>query len=143
MQARSFYYRVLKSLCCGVLAVAGIGLTAQILLAAEAAAKYPGLRPMVVVPPEYPAEAMASNLQGYVALEFGTDEMGNVINPTVKESCAWRPPATRETCTADTTFVPSALAALAQWKYAPQVENGASVPRQGVVTILQFQLSDD
>jgi beta-lactamase regulating signal transducer with metallopeptidase domain len=141
-QVRSTRYRALKSLCYGVLTAIGMAPAALVVLAADSAAQEPNLIPLVRVNPDYPVEALANQRHGYVMLEFGTDEQGNVMNPTVKESCSWTPPATQEACESDELFAGVALAALAQWKYEPKQENGVAVQRKGIRTILRFSLKD-
>lgn len=131
---------VLTSWCYATLAVAGMALVATFAFAAETATPYPGLRPVSAANPTYPRAALLRNIQGYVVIEFGTDEEGRVINPAVVENCTWRPPVTEKSCVSDDIFDAAALTAIAKWKYQPELENGIAVQRQGAKAVLQFRL---
>ncbi|HWK54476.1 MAG TPA: M56 family metallopeptidase [Hyphomicrobiales bacterium] len=143
MQASRPQHHVFKSVCYSVLALAGMAPAALVVFAAETAGPAVNVVPITRVNPMYPAEALANKQQGWVQLEFGIDEAGNVVDPTVLKSCTWQPPETRETCQPTDTFAGVALAALSEWKYQPAVENGVAVRRDGIQTILRFQLEND
>ena len=66
--------------------------------------------------------------EGWVSLSFTIDENGRVQDAVVMES----EPAG--------VFDESALAALAQWRYRPRVENGVRVPRENVTVVVSYDI---
>jgi protein TonB len=138
---RSSRYRGLKSLCWGVLA--SVGMASAALAAEQASTPHSDPVPKVRISPNYPPGPFVRRIQGWVDIEFGIDEEGNVINPVVLETCSWRPPVTQKTCKPDSgeMFAEAALAAVSKWKYEPELENGVAVQRQGMRIILRFRLA--
>lgn len=112
----------------------------RLLLAADApagATAEPQIIPLTRVNPDYPATALTQHVEGWVRLRFNLDSAGNVHDAVVVESCAG--PKGQPCTTNVPTFADSALHALKQWTYAPS-NNGE--PRNGIMTIMRFQLSD-
>lgn len=88
------------------------------------------LTPLVRVPPEYPARAMASEIEGFVILRFTVTETGAVADPEIIQSV---PPG---------VFDREARRAVLRWKYQPQLVNGKPA---AVITYtkINFQLLDE
>lgn len=70
------------------------------------------LTPLVKFPAEYPMQARAKSIEGYVLLRFTVTETGAVIDPEVLRS---EPPG---------TFDRAARRAVLRWKYQPQMVDG-------------------
>ena len=84
--------------------------------------------PLVRINPDYPADALAAKREGQVILQFTITATG----------------VTRDIVAVDNSspeFVASAIAAVARWRYQPQMENGQAVERTGVRTVIRFQLN--
>ena len=84
--------------------------------------------PLLRSSPQYPRKAMSRAMEGWVSLAFTIDENGRVQDAVVTES----EPAG--------VFDESALAALAQWRYRPRVENGVRVPRENVTVVVSYDI---
>ena len=86
------------------------------------------IMPLVRVAPQYPRRALSRGLEGWVEVEFTIDKLGLVVNPTVASA---EPPG---------IFNRAALKAIKKWKYKPKIEDGVPVERQGVRTVITFEL---
>jgi len=84
--------------------------------------------PLLRSSPQYPRKALSRATGGWVSLAFTIDENGRVQDAVVMES----EPAG--------VFDESALAALAQWRYRPRVENGVRVPRENVTVVVSYDI---
>jgi protein TonB len=84
--------------------------------------------PVVRVPPDYPARAQASSIEGWVQVQFSVTAAGTVRDPIVvaAEPKGW--------------FEEAALKAIARWRYNPRVDGGVAVERMGLQTVIRFQL---
>ena len=88
------------------------------------------ITPLVRVEPIYPQQAVQRGISGWVEVMFTITPAGTVKNPRI------------------TSFHPSqvfnraALAAVRKWRYAPKIENGQPVERNGVAVRLQFRIKD-
>jgi TonB family protein len=88
----------------------------------------PGLKPLVRVEPDYPAEAARSGIQGWVALEFMASKQGRVEDPRVIASAP------------EGYFEAAALEAVGKWTYEPEKFDGATVPSPGIRVLIRFAL---
>ena len=70
------------------------------------------LTPLVRIPPEYPMNALAKELEGYVLLRFTVTETGAVADPEVLRS------------EPEGVFERAARRAVLRWKYQPQIVDG-------------------
>lgn len=70
------------------------------------------LTPLVRIPPEYPMNALAKEIQGYVLLRFTVTETGAVADPEVLRS------------EPEGVFERAARRAVLRWKYQPQIIDG-------------------
>ena len=86
--------------------------------------------PLVRVPPQYPARALARGMEGWVLLEFTVSKTGAVLDPKIVQA---DPPI---------MFNRAALRAVQRWKYKPQVINGKPADRTGVQTVIVFELEE-
>ncbi|MES2623648.1 MAG: M56 family metallopeptidase [Pseudomonadota bacterium] len=130
-----------------VLLGAGIFNAAFVVFAAEqgtpaAGAERKDYIPISRVNPQYPASAIEQKQVGWVQIEFAIATDGSVQDAVVLDHCVRLQAAAPESCTPDPLFDAESLAALSQWKYEPVVENGAAVKREGVQTILRYELGD-
>ena len=80
------------------------------------------------VGPEYPEQAKAAGVQGWVKVRYDIGDDGVVENLVLVTS---DPPG---------VFDAAALAAVAQWRYRPATLDGAPVRVSGVVSTLRFAL---
>ena len=87
--------------------------------------------PLVRIPPEYPPQALAQGIGGWVRLEFTVTDVGTVKDPVVIASD--RPGV----------FDEAARRAILRWRYNPRVVNGSAVERTGVRTEIRFQLAPE
>ena len=78
--------------------------------------------------PIYPAQAKASGVQGYVVVQYGVSEAGDVLDPQVVES---QPPG---------VFDASALAAVQSWRYRPAVRDREDVAVSAMSSRLDYKL---
>jgi TonB family protein len=87
-------------------------------------------RPIVRVPPVYPSkcERRAADREG-VLVEFDVSEGGTTENVRIPES-------TNE------CFNEAAKTAVAKWRYRPKLESGKAVARDGVQTMVIFDLTN-
>lgn len=84
---------------------------------------------LVRIPPEYPRNALAKGVEGYVDVLFTVTETGTVSNPMV---LAAKPRG---------VFDDASLAAVARWRFQPVVRNGRPVAIP-VRTRVRFELTD-
>jgi TonB family protein len=139
---RNNRHHTLKSLCYGIIAGAGLLQTAFVVFAAEAG-NGPDVVPLLRINPDYPAQALADGQDGWVQLKFDIEATGAVSNPAVVDSCQRTTAEAAGACAPSSNFEASALAAIAQWRYEPKMENGTAVKREGVQTIIRYTLTDD
>ena len=83
--------------------------------------------PLVRIEPQYPPQAQQRRLEGWVHVRFTISGAGTVKNAQVVKS-------------SDMIFETSALRAVEQWKYQPQLEEGKPVERSGIEVIIRFNL---
>ncbi len=86
------------------------------------------IMPLVRVAPQYPRKALSRGIEGWVQVEFTISKVGTVENPIVIDA---DPPG---------IFNRAALKAVAKWKYKPKIEDGVAVERDGVSTVITFEL---
>ncbi len=87
------------------------------------------LQPLVRIPPEYPMNAAANRVEGFVELRFTVTEAGTVEDPEVIRAFP------------EGVFDRAALRAVRKWKYQPQMVEGR--PRAVVTyTRLRFELAE-
>lgn len=86
--------------------------------------------PLVRVPPQYPARAMARGLEGRVLIEFTISQVGTVEDAHV---VAFEPIS---------VFNEAALEAVRQWRYEPKRVNGKTVAQRGKQIVIPFQKGD-
>jgi protein TonB len=86
--------------------------------------------PRVRVNPDYPPQAIARNIEGWVQVRFTVSAIGTVRDAVVVAS------------EPGTTFDEAALKAIARWRYNPRVENGEAVERVGLQTIIRFEIEN-
>jgi len=142
----------LKTLCYSLLIGFGLADAAALVFAAEPgksdvpvkASTNPNrdIVPITRVNPEYPAAGLSQKLEGAVTLRFTIDETGKVQDAEVIKSVICKDIRTFTECKDDDTFKQSALKALSRWQYNPKMENGVAVKREGIQTMLKFQLAD-
>jgi len=87
------------------------------------------LIPTVRVPPTYPTEARKKKVEGWVKVEMTVTESGSVTDVRVREA---KPPG---------IFDQAALAAVAQWKFRPYMEDGKPQRHRAAQTV-RFELQD-
>lgn len=138
---RGTRYQLLKSTTCALLAGLGLMQTALFVFAADSGIDA-DLVPLVRINPSYPQEALSANLEGWVQLEFTVSETGAVVDPVAVDSEVCLNGQGPESCRSDDLFKEVALAALAKWRYAPQVVNGKPASMPGVQTIMRFAIDD-
>ena len=80
--------------------------------------------------PIYPPQAQASGVEGYVVVEYGVAETGQVLDLVIVES---EPSG---------VFDESALAAVKSWRFRPAVHDGEDVPVPALRSRLDFKLDD-
>ncbi|MEW5248349.1 energy transducer TonB [Microbulbifer sp. 2201CG32-9] len=85
--------------------------------------------------PRYPSTALRRGLEGYVVVEFSIGTAGNVLNPRIVGGYDNAGNATD-------VFNRAALAAVARFKYQPQLEGGEPTVRHGVRNRIRFTLAD-
>jgi TonB family protein len=86
--------------------------------------------PLVRIAPDYPPDALAARLEGFVQLKFTITPNGATRDVVVVKSSS-------------PEFEASAIVALLRWRYMPRIENGVAVERRGVQTIIRYQLESD
>lgn len=131
-----------KTLCYALLTGLGMTQTALVVFAADSGPPRDAV-PLVRINPDYPVEALSQGMEGWVHLEFTITAEGAVIDPLVLDNAVTVEIEGRPTSRSDDMFNSSALAAIAKWRYTPKVENGAAVEREGVQTIIRYELVDD
>jgi protein TonB len=86
--------------------------------------------PLVRATPDYPPRAAADGTEGWVQVQFTVTAAGTVRDAEVVAS------------EPGTIFDAAALKAIARWRYNPKVEDGETVERVGLQTVIRFQLDD-
>ncbi len=85
--------------------------------------------PLYRVEPNYPARALARNIEGYVVLRFTIDGTGRPKDIEVVEANPQR------------MFEREAIQALRSWKYQPKLLDGQAVNQPGQTVRLEFKLA--
>lgn len=88
------------------------------------------LQPLSTVNPEYPAKAVARNIQGWVQVQFAIDEKGAVVQDSVVVVDA-EPPR---------LFNESAQRAVQQFKFPPKIIDGIAYSVTGVQCVFRYVL---
>jgi protein TonB len=83
--------------------------------------------PLVRTEPEYPAQAEARGIVGWVVVEFTIAKTGAVKDPVVISA---RP---------ERVFDRAALTAIRRWKYNPKIVDGEAVERPGMQMTFEFK----
>lgn len=86
--------------------------------------------PLVRVPPQYPARAMARGIEGRVLIEFTISRVGTVEEAKI---IAFEPTS---------VFNQAALEAVRQWRYEPKRVNGQAVAQRGEQIVIPFLKGD-
>lgn len=86
-------------------------------------------QPMVRIPPQYPPRAAERGTEGSCEVTFDVDPQGTPTNIRVL-ACD------------SSLFERSTIRAVERWRYEPKVQGGNAVWRRGVVTRLDYQLSE-
>jgi len=86
-----------------------------------------GALPLVRVEPQYPPQAARRGLEGWVQLRFTISTAGSVKDVAVVKS-------------SNSIFERAAAAAVAKWKYEPQMRSGQTVETPGIEVVLRFKL---
>ena len=89
-----------------------------------------GVMLIAKVHPVYPIYAEKRGLEGYVDVQYGVTEHGNVVDAKVTNA----EPVD--------IFDTAALAAVSKYKYKPTVQGGVAVPTRDLITRVQFRLED-
>ena len=84
--------------------------------------------PLVRINPDYPPEALAAKREGQVIVQFTITMQGTTRDIVAVESSS-------------PEFAAPSVAAVARWRYQPQLQDGQPVERTGVRTVLRFQLN--
>lgn len=87
-----------------------------------------GYLPIDMAKPEYPTQALAKGIEGWVEVTFSIDTQGNIINPQISAHSPSR------------IFDRSVLAALKKSRYRPLLLDGQPVVVQGVTELFRFNL---
>lgn len=137
-------HRRVKAALYGLLLGSGLLGGTLVVLAADVPVSQQGTNrdvvPLVRVNPQYPQAALEQKLVGWVTLKFNITEQGAVENPIVVDSCAGE---TFQGCIRNQPmFAEVALNAISKWQYQPKIVNGVAVRREGIETMLRFQLQD-
>lgn len=138
---RGTRYQILKSSTCALLAGASLLQAALTVFAADID-DGAALDPLVRINPQYPEQALSAGMEGWVQLEYTVTGSGTVEDPVAVDAGVCPKDQDRESCRPDDMFKSAALAAITQWRYAPQVENGKAVSRPGVQMIMRFSLGE-
>lgn len=85
--------------------------------------------PIVRINPQWPRQALAEGIEGFVRVEVLIAEDGTVKDARVLES---KPGA---------LFVRDTLRAVRRWKFKPRIQDGVAVERLAVTTV-EFDLDD-
>ncbi|MDQ2077084.1 energy transducer TonB [Marinimicrobium sp. ABcell2] len=93
------------------------------------------LMPIVQVAPQYPRAALTRGLEGYVTLSFTVTTTGRTRDPVVVN-------AITKDGTPTSVFDRAAIAAVQNFRYSPQIENGVPVEVHNVRTRLVFELAN-
>ena len=80
--------------------------------------------------PNYPAEARAAHIEGWVLVEYTVSAEGRVVDPHVVKA---EPP---------NVFDQAALDAVRQWRYTPRYVNGVPAEATGVRSKVTFKLGE-
>lgn len=87
-----------------------------------------GYLPIEMAKPEYPTQALAKGIEGWVEVIFSIDTQGNIINPRISGHSPSR------------IFDRSVLTALKNSRYRPLLLDGQPVVVQGVTELFRFNL---
>ncbi|MFZ5617203.1 MAG: energy transducer TonB, partial [Pseudomonadota bacterium] len=103
--------------------------TFRFVLNSETTAQDFDARPIKRYPPSYPESCMnRAGAKESVFVEFDVTADGETANPRVVDSTY-------------SCFNSSALAAVKKWKYQPKIEDGEPVARNGVQTVITYEIS--
>lgn len=86
--------------------------------------------PIVRIPPQYPPNALARGIEGWVLVEFTINAGGTVENIVVIDG---EPKG---------TFDRAAKRALKRWKYQPKIIDGRAVAQLNMREIFRFEIGD-
>lgn len=86
--------------------------------------------PLVRIPPEYPRQALAEELEGRCTLTFDIQADGAVDAASIVADCS------------SPLFVEEATRAVGRWRYRPVLVDGQPVARQGIETTLDWRFAD-
>jgi protein TonB len=86
--------------------------------------------PLVRINPDYPPRAAERNIEGWVQVRYTVTSAGTVRDAIVV------------TAEPKGVFDDAALEAIARWRYNPRVENGETVERVGLQTLIRFELEN-
>jgi len=87
-------------------------------------------QPLVRIPPTFPTRFLQGNHSGYCEMRFNVSAEGKPYDVAATN------------CTHNMLEGASKKAVL-KWSYAPKIQNGGAVARQGVQTRIRFDLSDE
>jgi protein TonB len=86
--------------------------------------------PFIKVPPQYPQAALSKGVEGYVDVMFDVTELGTTDNIRI---IAYEP---------SSVFNRSVIKAITNWKFKPNVVDGAPVRTQDVRDRVRFNLEE-
>lgn len=86
-------------------------------------------QPMVRIPPQYPPRAAERGVQGSCQVSFDVTPDGTPTNINILDCDS-------------SLFERSTIRAVERWRYEPKVQDGVAVWRRGVVTRLDYELTD-
>ena len=101
--------------------------------------------PIVQVQPNYPRQALARGLVGWVIIEFTVTEVGTVADPFIVANCAMVMHTIDQMECHDHPngiFDTAALRAALKFKYKPKVIDGVSMATAGVQNKITFELNE-
>ena len=81
--------------------------------------------------PQYPSEARAAGIEGYVVVRYGIDRQGNVINISVVEAVP------------EGVFDDAALVAVSSWRYQPKMVAGEAQETPLVESTVHFKIGGE
>jgi periplasmic protein TonB len=84
--------------------------------------------PEVRIDPQYPPEARARGIEGWVTVRFDVGADGNTRNIQVVDA---KPRG---------VFERETIRAVSDWRYSPKIENGKPVERKGIEVRLEFTM---
>jgi protein TonB len=101
--------------------------------------------PIVQVQPNYPRQALARGMVGWVIIEFTVTEIGAVSDPIIVANCAVVQQSANQVECHDhpnRIFDTAALRAALKFKYKPKVINGVAMATAGVQNKITFELDE-